>query len=83
MTRINAFIPPANLCDKHLLAEHRELKRIPNQINKWNYNLDWQPKNYTLWKGHCKFFYNKLQFLKNRYIELYKECLNRWFNIQN
>ncbi|HGJ5874346.1 MAG TPA: pyrimidine dimer DNA glycosylase/endonuclease V [Arsenophonus apicola] len=29
MTRINV-IPPNELCDQHLLAEHRELTRIPN-----------------------------------------------------
>ena len=30
MTRINCGIPPEELSDKHLLAEHREIKRIPN-----------------------------------------------------
>lgn len=29
MTRIN-LVPPEELCDQHLLAEHRELTRIPN-----------------------------------------------------
>jgi hypothetical protein len=34
MTRINTGIPPKELTDKHLLAEHREIKRIPNCIKK-------------------------------------------------
>ena len=29
MTRINAGIKVENLSDQHLLAEHREIKRIP------------------------------------------------------
>ena len=31
MTRIN-LIPPKELCDQHLLAEFRELTRIPNAV---------------------------------------------------
>ena len=34
MTRINAGIPAAMLTGKHLLAEHREIKRIPNEVRK-------------------------------------------------
>lgn len=33
--------------------------------------------------GHVKFFYDKLLFLKIRYVELYEECKNRWFNVEN
>ena len=43
MTRINVGIPPAELTDKHLLAEHREIKRIPNCIAKGKYNMDGIP----------------------------------------
>ena len=82
MTRIN-LINPGLLTDQHLLAEHREIKRIPNSIKNWRFNLNWMPENYTLGKGHVKFFYNKILFLKERYDLLYKECLNRWFNIEN
>ena len=32
--------------------------------------------------GHVKFFYTRLLYLKNRYEELYKECINRNFNVQ-
>ena len=82
MTRIN-LIPPNELTDQHLLAEHREIKRIPNIILSWKYSLDNQPKEFTLWTGHVKFFYDKIQFLYFRYRSLYYECIKRWFNIED
>ena len=82
MTRIN-LIPVSELTDQHLLAEHRELKRIPNLIKSWKYNLENIPDQFVLWTWHVKFFYNKLLFLKLRYIELHQECLKRWFNVMN
>lgn len=82
MTRIN-LTPVSDLYDQHLLAEHREIKRIPSVIKKWKYNLEWQPTSYTMWTWHVKFFYDKLEFLKNRYIELYRECNSRWFKVEN
>lgn len=81
MTRIN-LIPVQFLKDQHLLAEHREIVRIPNLIKSWKYNLDWIPKEYTMWKWHVKFFYNKLKFLYKRYLDLFIECKYRWFNVQ-
>ena len=66
----------------HLLAEHREMKRIPNQVSKGKYNIKNVPKEFTLGKGHVAFFYTKLLYLKKRYEEVYKECLERGFNIQ-
>ena len=83
MTRINVGIPPAELTDKHLLAEHREIKRIPNCITKGRYNMNGIPDRFKLGKGHVKFFYNKLLHLKKRYIRLYEECIKRGFNVQN
>ena len=83
MTRINVGIPPAELTDKHLLAEHREIKRIPNCIAKGKYNMDGMPDKFKLGTGHVKFFYNKLLYLKNRYIRLYWMCKRRGFNVQN
>lgn len=82
MTRIN-LIPVEKLYDQHLLAEHRELKRIPNLIKSWKYNLENIPDDYVLWKWHVKFFYNKLKFLHCRYSEIYRECKKRWFEIEN
>ena len=83
MTRINVGIPPAELVNKHLLAEHREIKRIPNCVAKGKYNMDGIPERFKLGKGHVKFFYNKLLYLKKRYIRIYEECIKRGFNIQN
>lgn len=39
MTRIN-LIPPEELCDQHLLAEHRELTRIPNAVARGKFSLE-------------------------------------------
>ena len=81
MTRINCGIPPAELCDKHLLAEHREIKRIPNCIKRGRYSMKDQPENFTLGTGHVKFFYDKLNYLYKRYCELHLECKRRGFNV--
>ena len=83
MTRINVGIPPAELTNQHLIAEHREIKRIPNCIAKGKYNMDGIPKRFKLGTGHVKFFYNKLLYLKFRYAQLYVECIKRGFNVQN
>ena len=83
MTRINVGIPPAELVNQHLIAEHREIKRIPNCIAKGKYNMEGIPDKFKLGTGHVKFFYNKLLYLKNRYIKLYEECIRRGFNVQN
>lgn len=81
MTRINCGIPVEELYYRHLLAEHREIKRIPNCIHKGRYNMDEIPSMFTLGKGHVKFFYNKLLYLKERYSELYTECRRRGFDV--
>ena len=83
MTRINVGIPPTELVNQHLIAEHREIKRIPNCIAKGKYNMEGIPDKFKLGKGHVKFFYNKLLYLKKRYIKLYNECINRGFKVQN
>lgn len=83
MTRINVGYPVKQLTDKHLMAEHRELKRIPNVVSRGRYNLKTAPKEFTLGKGHVSFFYDKLGYLKKRYLELYNECKARGFNVQS
>ena len=83
MTRINVGISPTELTEKHLLAEHREIKRIPNYIARGRYNMEGIPNKFKLGKGHVKFFYNKLEYLFTRYCKLYLECKNRGFNVQN
>ena len=81
MTRINAGIHPSELCNKRLLAEHREIKRIPNIIKSGKAVLDDIPEDFTLGNGHVRFFYNKLLYLKKRYIEIYNELRRRDFNV--
>ena len=81
MTRINTGIKPSLLCNQHLLAEHREIKRIPNQISKGKFTLNGIPSEFKLGSGHVKFFYDKLLYLKKRYEDLYSECLNRGLNV--
>lgn len=83
MTRINV-IPPNELCDQHLLAEHRELTRIPNYIVKKEGHVALSTlTSYTLGKGHVLFFRDKLLFLYLRYTSLHQECLNRGFSVTN
>ena len=81
MTRINAGIPPYTLSTKHLLAEHREIKRIPNTIRSGKANLTNIPTEFNLGPGHVKFFYNKQLFLYTRYKELLTECKKRNFKV--
>lgn len=77
MTRVN-LIHPEQLCDQHLLAEHREIKRIPNCIYKYAHDI---PESYRLGPGHVKFFLDKQLFLYKRYKDIYTECLKRGFKV--
>lgn len=83
MTRINAFIPVEDLSNKHLIAEHREIKRIPNHVAKHfsKMSLTKIPKQFTLNTGHVTFFFDKGKFTYERYVELYTECERRGFNV--
>lgn len=82
MTRINCGIPPKSLGRQHLLSEHRELIRIPNAIRNNRAVIKNIPAQFTLGRGHVKFFYNKLGYLKDRYELLYAECVKRGYNVQ-
>lgn len=81
MTRINVGIKPTELVRQHLLAEHREIKRIPNVIKSGRYNMKGQPAEFTLGTGHVKFFYDKIGYLQKRYNELHQECIKRGYNV--
>ena len=81
MTRINV-VPVEQLCDQHLLAEHRELTRIPNNIVNGKAIVKDIPPAYTLGTGHVKFFYDKLWWLNERYCDLQIECEHRGFNVK-
>lgn len=78
MTRIN-LVPVTELTNKHLLAEYREITRIPSYLKKAK-NTE-VPSRYTMGAGHVRFFYNKGLFLFNRTQALYTECVNRGFKV--
>lgn len=85
MTRINSAIPPKYLTDEHLLAEHREIKRLPYNLQQAikSGNIKKVPNKFTLGKGHVLFFVNKQRFLFSRYWEILGEVSNRGFNVIN
>jgi len=78
MTRINN-IAPSDLTNEWLLAEFRELPRIPNSIisGKAKVNMKAIPERFKLGTGHVTFFYNKLTYLKNRHDSLCLELDKR------
>jgi deoxyribonuclease (pyrimidine dimer) len=86
MTRINT-IDVSLLADQHLMAEYRELPMVTASLRrsvKGQSNsriLSKIPKQYTLNKGHVLFFYNKGQFLVDRYNALIDELYERKYNI--
>lgn len=75
MTRIN-LVEPRLLTDQHLWAEHRELPRIFTYVEKYGLPKD-LPKDFTLGKGHMKFFSNKLKCLINRAVAIEAELIRR------
>lgn len=85
MTRINANLQVKLLSDEHLLAEHREIKRIPVVLQKSikSGSINNIPESFRLGAGHVLFFLNKLQFVFNRYKEIHTECIKRGFNVED
>jgi len=85
MTRIN-LVEPSSLHQKHLLAEYRELPRVfalvqAAELRGLRPGTAGIPAEFCLGTGHVKFFYNKLQFLTDRFYQLVTECKARGFNI--
>lgn len=83
MTRVNVGILPKELSNQLLIAELREIKRIPNCIKSGRFNLKNVPEKFTLGTGHVSFFYNKIGYLKKRYKNLYTEAISRKLNVQD
>ena len=81
MTRINVGIEPREIPSKQLLAEHREIKRIPNCVASGKYKPVNIPETFRLGTGHVKFFVNKLNYLLKRYKKIYTECVQRGYNV--
>lgn len=79
MTRIN-LINPSHLTDKHLMVEYRGLPRIFTAVIKLQEqgktpdDVD-IPKRYVSGRGHAKFFYNKIGWLRFRYEQIRKELV--------
>lgn len=80
MTRIN-LLPPSDLYDQHLMAEYRELPRIFSYVEKLKSIPKDIPTQYTMGKGHVKFFSDKLKFLMHRQFKITEELLDRGFKI--
>lgn len=83
MTRINVGVDPKKLIRQHLIAEHREIKRIPNAVRTGRAVIKDIPDTFRLGPGHVKFFYNKLGYLLTRYRDIYAECRHRGYQVQN
>ena len=81
MTRINANIPVKELSDRHLMAEHREIKRIPNTIASGKAKIENIPTHFKLGTGHVKFFYDKGLYLYKRYQQIQTELNKRNYNL--
>lgn len=85
MTRINV-VPPQELSQMHLVAEYREIMRLPNNLKKAMarkgkpFTLAEIPPEYVLGTGHVKFFFDKMQFLQKRFESLVSEMLSRGYN---
>lgn len=76
MTRVNLYIPPAHLCDQHLIAEVHELPRL------WSARLvSAPPAQFTLGKGHVLFCREYLKTMGIRYELLTGEMAYRGFNV--
>ncbi len=89
MTRINV-VSPSELHNKHLLGELHEITRVfglvrkaqDRKINKYNFKEKIkQPQAYTMGIGHVLYFYNKLDFIMNRYYSLCNEALTRGYKV--
>ena len=85
MTRINV-VDPKELSRQHLIAEYREITRLPGNLNAWINrkskapSFDEIPSEYKLGTGHVKFFYNKFKFLQLRFEAIIEEMLSRGYN---
>ena len=82
MTRINC-VPPKELTRQHLIAEYREMLRLPNNVRRWlgSKKPAQIPPTYRMGKGHVTFFYDKLIYLENRHREIRQEMVSRGYSI--
>lgn len=83
MSRINLGIEVWRLTDEHLLAEHREIKRVCDVYRKIKESgrTVKVPKDFCLGTGHVMYFVYKPSTTFHRYIDLHNECLHRGFDV--
>lgn len=82
MTRIN-LIRVNHLLDQHLMAEYRELPMVMSSLrrslkSKKGLTI---PKTFRMGTGHVSFFYDKRDFLKQRFDLLIAELTRRGYAI--
>lgn len=85
MTRINV-VPPSELSRQHLIAEYREITRLPGNLKaslsrkSKPFSFTEIPSQYVLGPGHVKFFFDKMQYLEQRFQNLVDEMIKRGYN---
>lgn len=81
-SRINV-VPVNELCDQHLVAEHKCIAAIPKSVLAGSLYLQCdRPYEYVVCgEGHLKFFTDKLQYLYTRYNELDDEATKRGLKV--
>lgn len=82
MTRINVGIDPRELPRAALLAEHREMKRIPNQLRSGQLRKQ-RIESFRLNKGHVLFFTTRMRYLFRRYLIVRNECWRRNYRVMD
>lgn len=84
MVRVN-LVDVSLLSDQHLIAEHNEIRMI---VSGYRRSLSTQTVDvvlkkvkpeFSLNKGHALFFFDKLEYLRQRHIALREEGMKRGF----
>jgi deoxyribonuclease (pyrimidine dimer) len=90
MTRINCSIPVESLNDKHLMAEHREIKRVCFRLDQRlkSNKFDDIPAPFSeIKKGEIVFkelfWLDKGKFTLTRYKKIHNECKRRGFKMSD
>lgn len=83
MVRIN-LVPPSELMDQHLIAEHNEILMLVGALqrtlsSKQGLVMSKIPSEFTLGKGHIYFFFNKGAYIDGRFYAIREEMKNRGF----
>lgn len=82
MTRVT-ILDPSDLTNEWLLANHREVPRIVNELIEHPDRLVLKdiPKQFTLGNGHVKYFRNKLLYIAKLHQATIDECHKRGIKI--